>query len=374
MLVQLMHKLTLGRIWSLRSESGPYGIKRKGSSRLADIMQQVVLKQYCDGAPKPDDFDLVSKDVPVPGDSQFLVRHIWNSVDPGTRSRLSGGDSYAAALPLGKPIDGFSVGVVEASNNSAYPIGTHVFCAGGWRTHSIQSGKGFIGQIPQGVNLPLSLWIGVLGVPGLTAWFGLKSVARFKEGDHVLVTSAAGPVGATAGQLAKAGGAAKVVGIAGTDAKCNWLVEEAGFDDAINYKTVPDLDSAISAALPDGVDVLFDNVGNEMVNRVLPKMRMNGRICISGQVADYNLTPEQTPGIINTKPFITHRVLMQGLVVFDFAREFPVALNELSGLIARGQLKLKEERFDGIQQMPDAFCGLFRGENFGRRVVQISSE
>lgn len=341
---------------------------------MSEKMQQVVLKQYCEGAPKLGDFEVVEKDVPTPKEGQFLVRHIWNSVDPGTRSRLSGGDSYAAALPLGKPIDGFSVGIVEASENQAYPVGTKVFCAGGWRTHSLQTGKGFIGAVPGAVPLPLSLWIGVLGVPGLTAWFGLKSVAKFKAGDRVLVTSAAGPVGATAGQLAKAGGAEQVIGIAGSDTKCQWLVDEAGFDHAINYKSVDDLDQAITAAFPDGVDLLFDNVGNAMINRVLPKMRLNGRICISGQVADYNLSPDETPGIVNTKPFITHRVLMQGLVVFDFAREFPVALNEMAGLIGSGQLKLKEEQFSGIETMPEAFCGLFRGENFGRRVVQVSSE
>ena len=341
---------------------------------MAEMMKQVVLRQYCVGAPKPDDFEIVEKDAPIPNDGQFRVRHIWNSVDPGTRSRLSGGDSYAAALPLGKAIDGFSVGVVDASEHADYPVGTKVFCAGGWRTHTIQTGKGFIGKVPDAVPLPLSLWIGVLGVPGLTAWFGLKSVAKFAEGDRVLVTSAAGPVGATAGQLAKAGGAAQVIGVAGSDTKCQWLVDEAGFDAAINYKTTPDLDGAIRDAMPEGVDVLFDNVGNAMVNRVLPMMRLNGRICISGQVADYNLSPEETPGIVNTKPFITHRVLMQGLVVFDFAREFPVALNEMAGLIGTGQLKLKEERFDGIETMPDAFCGLFRGENFGRRVVQVGSE
>lgn len=341
---------------------------------MTERMQQVVLKQYCVGAPKPGDFDIVEKDAPTPNEGQFRVRHIWNSVDPGTRSRLSGGDSYAAALPLGKPIDGFSVGIVDASENADYPVGTKVFCAGGWRTHTIQTGKGFIGKVPDGVTLPLSLWIGVLGVPGLTAWFGLKSVARFAEGDRVLVTSAAGPVGATAGQLAKAGGAAQVVGIAGSDRKCQWLVEEAGFDAAINYKTVPDLDAAISEAMPKGVDLLFDNVGNEMINRVLPKMRLNGRICVSGQVADYNLSPEETPGIVNTKPFITHRIMMQGLVVFDFAREFPAALNEMAGLIGSGGLKLQEERFEGLDKMPEAFCGLFRGENFGRRVVQVGDE
>lgn len=334
-------------------------------------MKQVVLTSYCEGLPKPDNFAVETKPLHEPREGQFRVAHVWSSVDPGTRSRLSGGDSYAAALPLGKSIDGFSVGIVDASQNEAYPVGTKVFCAGGWKTHSMQSGKGFIGKVPDVPGVPLSAWIGVLGVPGLTAWFGLKDVARFKEGDAVLVTSAAGPVGATAGQLAKRLGASKVVGVAGADAKCDWLTSEAGFDAAINYKTSPDLDAAIAAEFPKGVDVLFDNVGNEMINRVLPLMSLNGRICVSGQVADYNLPPEERFGVFNTAQFITHRINMQGLVVFDFARKFPEALTEMAGLIASGELKRKEERFEGIENMPEAFCGLFHGENFGRRVIKV---
>ncbi len=334
-------------------------------------MQQIVLDQYCDGAPLPENFRLETASIPEPGEGRFRVRHIFNSVDPGTRSRLSGGDSYAPALPLGNPIDGFSVGVVEASHNADYPEGTEVYFAGGWRTHSIQSGRGFIGKVPKESRLPLSLWIGILGVPGLTAWFGLKSIARFQAGDRVLVTSAAGPVGATAGQLAKAGGAGQVIGLAGSDAKCAWLVEEAGFDKAINYKATPNLSVAIGDAMPDGVDVLFDNVGNAMINRTLPLMRQNGRICISGQVADYNLSPSDTPGIVNTKPFITHRVRMQGLVVFDFMPAFAEALEAMSAMIQAGDLTYREDRFVGLETMPEAFCGLFRGDNFGRRVVQL---
>ena len=178
-------------------------------------MQQIILTRYCDGPPVPEDFALETREIPVPKEGQFIVRHAWCSVDPGTRSRLSGGDSYAAALPLGRPIDGFSVGSVETSENEAYPVGTKVFCAGGWKTHSIQNGKGFIGKVPPVPGVPLSAWIGVLGVPGLTAYFGLKHVAKFKAGDTVLITSAAGPVGATAAQLARRWGAGKIVGTAG---------------------------------------------------------------------------------------------------------------------------------------------------------------
>ncbi|MCA8903130.1 MAG: NADP-dependent oxidoreductase [Hyphomonas sp.] len=336
-------------------------------------MQQIVLARHCDGPPVPEDFAVETLPLPEPKEGQFRLRHVWNSVDPGTRSRLSGGDSYAAALPLGKPVDGFSVGVVEASEHPDYPVGTKVFCAAGWRTHSIQSGRGFLGKVPEAL-VPLSAWIGVLGVPGLTAWFGLKETARFKAGDCVLVTSAAGPVGATAGQLAKAWGAARVVGIAGSDEKCRWLTEEAGFDAALNYKTTGDLTAAIHEAMQCGVDVLFDNVGNAMVDRVLPLMSMHGRICVSGQVADYNVAPEARAGIRHTAPFITHRINMQGLVVFDFMKGFPEALGEMAAMLASGRLKAKEERFDGIAAMPEAFCGLFKGENFGRRVVKVGEE
>jgi hypothetical protein len=333
------------------------------------MLRQIILKSYCEGAPSPANFALEEKPLPEPAEGQFRVRHIFNSVDPGTRSRLSGGDSYAAALPLGKPIDGFSVGVVEASRHPDYKDGEKVFCAGGWRTHTLQSGKGFIGKVADLPGLPLSLWIGVLGVPGLTAWFGLKDTARFKQGDHVLVTSAAGPVGATTGQLARQWGAGKVTGIAGSQDKCDWLVEEAGFDAALNYKADPDLTAALKREFPEGIDILFDNVGNESVDRILPLMRQNGRICISGQVADYNVPVEQRMGIKHTAPFITHRINMQGLVVFDFARAFPEALNSMAAMIAAGNIAYREERFEGLDAMPDAFCGLFKGENFGRRVV-----
>jgi len=336
-------------------------------------MKRVVLKSYCEGLPKPTDFALEEVETPTPKDGQFLVRHIWASVDPGSRSRLSGKDSYTGALPLGETMGSFNVGVVEASEHPDWPVGTELMCAGGWATHSIQNGKGFLGPIPKN-DLPLSYWLGVLCVPGLTAWFGLKRVGKFKEGDRVLVTSAAGPVGATAGQLAKAWGASQVVGIAGADHKCDWLTGEAGFDAAINYKTVPDLDAAISEHFPKGVDILYDNVGNQMIDRVLPKLRMGGRIVVSGQVADYSVEPEDRPGIRNTAPFITHRVNMQGLVVFDDIRDFPEALQSMAGMISSGELKLKEERFEGLASAPEAFCGLFTGDNFGRRVVHVGED
>ena len=336
-------------------------------------MERIVLRRYCEGLPVLDDFALEEVATPVPRAGQFLVRHIWASVDPGSRSRLSGRDSYTGALPLGETMGGFNVGVVEASDHADWPVGTRLMCAGGWATHSLQNGRGFLGKIPE-TDLPLSYWLGVLCVPGLTAWFGLKRVGQFREGDRVLVTSAAGPVGATAAQLAKAWGAERVVGIAGSDEKCRWLMDEAGLDAAINYKTVPDLNAAISEQFPKGIDLLFDNVGNQMIDRVLPNMRMGGRIVVSGQVADYSVEPEDRFGIRNTAPFITHRVNMQGLVVFDDIKQFPEALEAMAGMISNGELKLKEERFEGLASAPEAFCGLFRGDSFGRRVVRVGDD
>jgi len=336
--------------------------------------REIVLAHYCQGIPKLSDFEIIEKPIPEPEEGEFRLRHIWNSVDPGTRGRLSGVASYSPPLGIGSPIESFSVGVIEKSRHPSYPEGMYVAVGGGWKTHSIQTGEGYVVPISGSARaLPLSYWIGVLCVPGLTGWFGLKNT-QFKQHDQVLISSAAGPVGATAGQLAKAWGAKRVVGIAGADEKCDWLVNEAGFDAAINYKTTDDLDAQIRQTMPDGVDLLFDNVGNDMVNRVLPMMNLNGRICISGQVADYNLPLEDTPGIVNTKYFITHRLTMRGLLVFDYAAEFGDTFKQLAGLIATDKLNVKEERYQGIETTAEAFCGLFTNQNFGRRVVQVSDE
>jgi NADPH-dependent curcumin reductase CurA len=332
----------------------------------------VTLRNYCVGVPKIEDFEVLERSLPEIGDGQFLIRNIFASVDPGTRSRLSGVASYAQPLRLGDPVDGFNVGEVMASHNPKFGVGDVVFHAGGWRSHVISSGRGFIGKVPAR-DLPLSLWIGVLGVPGLTAWFGMHRVGGLKPNQTVLVTSAAGPVGATAGQIAKAAGC-RVIGVAGGPAKCAWLRSEAGFDEVIDYKASADLTADLKAASPDGYDMLFDNVGNEMIERVLPMMRMNGRIVVSGQVADYNLSGADVPPIRYTTPFITHRVRMEGLVVFDDMAQFPQALQEMADMIRAGTLKYQEERFEGLDQMPAAFCGLFRGENQGRRIIRLGAD
>ncbi|MDB5429083.1 MAG: NADP-dependent oxidoreductase [Caulobacter sp.] len=331
-----------------------------------------VLARYVEGAPSPEDFRLEECPLPDLEDGRFLARVILASVDPGIRSRLSAGDSYAAAMKLGEGIDGFNVAEVIESRNPNYAVGELICAGGGWREHIVSDGRGYIQKITDR-RVELGCWIGVLGVPGLTAWFGLNRVGQAKAGETLLVTSAAGPVGATAGHLGKALGM-RVVGTAGSAAKCDWLTHDEGFDAAIDYKAETDLTAAIQAACPDGVDVLFDNVGNAMIDRVLPLMRMRGRIVVSGQVADYNLSPDQVPGIHNTKPFITHRVRMEGLVVFDDIRAFAGAQAAMADMIVLGSLKYRIEEFQGIDALPQAFCGLFRGENFGRRLVRLAPD
>ena len=331
-----------------------------------------VLARHVQGAPAPEDFALEERPYPELQDGRFIAQVILSSVDPGMRSRLSGGDSYAGAMKIGEGVDGFCVAQVIESANPAFQPGDLIAAGGGWREHLVSDGRGYIQKIADR-RVPLGAWIGVLGIPGMTAWFGLHRVAQAKEGETLLVTSAAGPVGATAGQIGKKLGM-RVVGIAGGPKKCAWLRDEAGFDAVIDYKAEPDLTAAIRAACPEGVDVLFDNVGNESVDRVLPLMKLRGRVVVSGQVADYNVPVADRAGLKNTDVFITHRVRMEGLVVFDDIRQFAAAQSQLADWIADGSLKIAIEEFDGLESAPEAFCGLFRGENFGRRLVRLAPD
>lgn len=334
-------------------------------------MRSVVLKAPIEGLPQPHDFTLQDSETPELKEHQFLIEHALVSVDPGVRSRLSAtGASYAPPIPPGGRIDGFIVGQIVESRNERFPVGTWVTAGGGWASHSIGDGRGYIAPLVDH-GLPRSLWLGILGIPGMTSWFGLKRVGNMREGAHVLVTSAAGVVGATAGQLARSMGAASVVGIAGGKDKCDWLVDACGFDAAIDYKATESLSGAIAAAMPKGVDLLFDNVGNAMIDTVLPLMRFGGHIVVSGQVADYNVPHNQRVGITNTAEFIAKRLTMRGMVVFDDLPQFAAAQAEMGDMIRDGKLVYREEFFDGLEQLPDAFCGLFTGANFGRRLVRV---
>jgi NADPH-dependent curcumin reductase CurA len=334
------------------------------------INRRVVLAAYVSGMPKERDFRIDAVDQAEPGEGEVLVRNHFVSVDPGMRGRLSGEASYTAPVPLGGVVGSATVGRVIASRKDGFAEGDWVAGAFGWQELGLSPGGWGIRLIPEG-PIPPSAHIGVLGIPGLTAYFGLLDIGEPKVGETVLVSTAAGAVGAAAGQIARIMGA-RAVGIAGGPAKCRWLTGELGFDAAIDRLAEPDIAAAVERECPDGVDVFFDNVGNSLVDPVLPLMRLHGRLVISGQTADYNLKAEERVGLKNTRAFITARLKMQGLVVFDYAREFPKAWEELTGWILDGRLKHREDVADGLAALPAAFVGLFKGENFGRKLVRLA--
>jgi NADPH-dependent curcumin reductase CurA len=340
--------------------------------------RRIALARHITGAPTPEDF--LIEDAALPGlrENQFLARTICCSADPGTRARLSPGASYAPPLEPGDTVDGFAIGEVIESENARFAVGDIVATGLGWAEHAIFPGRGYAQKIPHR-RLKLSTWIGALGVPGMTAWFGLTRVGALKAGDRVLVTSAAGAVGATAAQLARRLGASLVVGTARGADKAAWLKDTVGLDAVIDYAQAEDLTRALQAASPEGYDVLFDNVGTAMIDAALPLMRRGGRVVVSGMTADYNASPEQTPGLRNLRCFIAARLSMQGFVVSDDLRDFPAAQETMAAMIERGELAVREVRYQGLEAAPQAFIDLFGpgafGQSaFGRRIIEIGAE
>jgi hypothetical protein len=332
--------------------------------------QRWVLAKRPQGVPKPDDFNLEQAPVPELQDGQALIRVEHISVDPGMRSRLSG-DSYAAALAIGETIESAGVGKVLASRNPKLKEGALVWGGFGWQSHFVSDGRGVQALDPDIYKdkIKPTAAIGVFGIPGLTAFFGLFEIGKPKEGNVVLISSAAGTVGATAGQIAKQLGCT-TIGLAGSDAKCAYL-KEIGFDAAINYKTAGDLTAAFKQAAPKGIDIYFDNVGGETLDAAILNMRKHGRIVVSGQIAEYN-AGESPRGIRHTLPFITQRLKMEGLVVYDYAVQFNDARAQLAEWVRQGKLTYREEIIEGLEQAPKAFIGLFTGESFGRRLVHVA--
>lgn len=329
-----------------------------------------VLASRPEGKPVLENFRLEDATLPDIGPQEILIRTEYHSVDPGMRGRLSG-DSYTAALPVGETIDSAMVGVVEASNNEKFKAGDRVTGGFGWVTHAVSNGRGVQVLAPEMFHGKLrpTAAIGVLGIPGLTSYFGLLELGSPKEGDTVLISSAAGPVGATAGQIAKMKGCT-VVGIAGSKEKCDYA-KGLGFDDCFSYRGA-DLRAAIEAACPGGVDIYFDNVGGEMLDAAILNMKEHGRIIVSGQVSEYNRANDELVGIRNVTRFITHRLRMEGLVVFDYFKRFREAQAGMAGWIHEEKLQYTEDVSEGIEGSAAAFIGLFEGENLGRRLIKVS--
>ncbi|MFI9200505.1 NADP-dependent oxidoreductase [Streptomyces sp. NPDC053048] len=319
------------------------------------------------GWPTPEDFALREVAVPEPGEGQILVRNIHLSVDPYMRGRMDDRPSYIPPFRLGEPMDGGAVGEVVASRAEGFAPGDHVLHGLGWREYALVDAARATKVDPQAA--PLSAYLGVLGMPGMTAYAGLLEVASFKEGDTVFVSGAAGAVGSVVGQIARLKGAKRVIGSAGSEAKVRALTEEYGFDAAFNYKDGPVVDQ-LKAAAPDGIDVYFENVGGEHLEAALTVMNPHGRITVCGLIAQYNAT-EPTPGPRNLALLLGKRIRMQGMIVTDHGALRPRFVEEVGGWLRSGELKNPETFVHGVENTLDAFLGLLRGENTGKMIVSL---
>ncbi|MEU7348734.1 NADP-dependent oxidoreductase [Streptomyces bacillaris] len=319
------------------------------------------------GWPEAEDFALREAAVAAPAEGRILVRNKYFSVDPYMRGRMNDVKSYTPPFKLDHPMDGGAVGEVIASNAEGFAVGDHVLHGLGWREIAHVPAQHAVKVDPD--LAPLSAYLGVLGMTGLTAYAGLFEVASFKEGDAVFVSGAAGAVGSQVGQLAKLKGASRVIGSAGSDEKVKLLVEEYGFDAAFNYKNGPVRDQLKEAA-PDGIDVYFDNVGGDHLEAAIGALNVHGRATICGMIAQYNAT-EPTPGPRNMALIIGKRLRLQGMLVGDHADLQPKFVEEVAGLLASGELKYQETVVEGIEKGYDAFVGLLRGENTGKMIVSL---
>ncbi|MDX2811479.1 NADP-dependent oxidoreductase [Streptomyces sp. NBC_00510] len=319
------------------------------------------------GWPKPEDFALRETEVPEPGPGEILVRNLYVSVDPYMRGRMNDAKSYAEPYRLDKPMHGGAVGRVVASGAEGFAPGDHVLHFLGWREYALVNAETAVKVDPD--LAPLSTYLGVLGMTGLTAYAGLLRVAGLKEGDAVFVSGAAGAVGSQVGQIAKLKGASRVIGSAGSDEKVKLLVEEYGFDAAFNYKDGP-VAEQLAAAAPDGIDVYFDNVGGEHLEAAIGALNLRGRVAVCGMIALYNAT-EPAPGPRNLSRLIQNRLRIEGFLVGDHYDLQPQFVQEVGGWIREGRLRYRETVVDGIENNLEAFLGVLRGDNTGKMLVRL---
>jgi NADPH-dependent curcumin reductase CurA len=330
--------------------------------------REVRLKQRPVGTPQPGDFEVAAVELRAPAEGEVLVRNRWMSVDPYMRGRMYDRESYVPPFQVGAPLEGGAVGEVVESRADGFAPGDRVMSMLGWR-------EGFVGtpaglqKLPQSAGVPEEAFLGVLGMPGLTAYAGLLEIGQPSEGDTVFVSGAAGAVGSVVCQIAKIKGCT-VVASAGSDAKCDWL-RSVGVDHAINYKTCGNLLDAVRGAAPKGIDVYFDNVGGEHLEVAIEVARPFARLVECGMIAQYNDT-EPAPGPRNLIYVVGKSLRIQGFIVTQFAKLQPQFVQDMSGWIAGGQLKWEETVEDGIDNAAAAFLKLFSGGNTGKMLVKLA--
>jgi NADPH-dependent curcumin reductase CurA len=339
-------------------------------STIPKTQRRIVLVRRPPAEPVESDFRLEEAQVPEPDAREVLVRVIYLSLDPYQRGRMRDAASYAAPVGLGEVMAGGTVGEVMKSNHPGFAVGDIVEDRLGWQEYAIGRGPSLRKVDP--TLAPISTANGVLGMPGMTAYFGLLEVGRPKPGETVVVSAASGAVGQSVGQIAKIMGC-RAVGVAGGPAKCAFVKDRLGFDACIDYKAEKDLDAAVRSACADGVDVYFDNVGGVISDAVLRNLNFHARVALCGSISQYNATiPESGPRLMGT--FVGKRVSMRGFIVSDFAAHYDPARRQMAAWIRGGRIQYREDIVEGIEKAPRAFIGLLRGENFGKLLVKVGAE
>lgn len=334
---------------------------------MTTINRQFRLAARPVGLPKASDWQFTQEPVAEPGDGEFLMKILYLSLDPAMRGWMNEGKSYIPPVGIGEVMRAGAVGRVIASKHPKFAVGEHVSGSLGVQEYAVSDGRGITKVDPK--LAPLPVYLGTLGMPGMTAYFGLLDVGAAKSGETVVVSGAAGAVGTVVGQIAKIKGC-RVVGIAGGADKCRWVVEELGFDACIDYKS-EDLKKALKQHCPKGIDVYFDNVGGDILDAALTQLARDARIVICGAISQYNNTaPVKGPS--NYLSLLVNRATMKGMVVFDYADRYALAAREMGGWLVEGKLKSREDVVQGLETFPETLLKLFRGENTGKLVLQVA--
>jgi NADPH-dependent curcumin reductase CurA len=333
--------------------------------------KQILLASRPEGEPKPSNFKLNEAEVRGPGEGEVLLKTLWLSLDPYMRGRMSAAKSYAKPVEPGEVMVGGTVSEVTASNNKQFKPGDIVLSYAGWQEYALSNGAGLVKLDPS--KAPVQTALGVLGMPGMTAYTGLLTIGQPKPNETVVVAAAAGPVGSAVGQIAKIKGA-RAVGIAGGKEKCDYIVKELGFDAAIDHRS-PDMAAKLKEACPKGIDVYFENVGGAVWDAVFPLLNDFARVPVCGIVAHYNDTslpagPDRTPALMGA--VLRRRLTLRGFIVSDFMAQAPDFYRDMGQWLREGKIKHREDVADGLEKAPEAFIGVLKGKNFGKQLVRVA--
>ena len=343
-------------------------------SQTTTLNRQIQLASRPVGAPTPANFHLATSPVPSAGPGQVLLRTVYLSLDPYMRGRMSDAASYAASVAVGATMVGATVCRVESSQHDGFVVGDWVLAYTGWQDYAVSDGTGLTKLDPS--LAPPSYALGVLGMPGFTAYMGLLDIGAPKAGETVVVAAATGAVGSVVGQIAKLRGC-RVVGIAGGASKCKAAVEELGFDACVDHQD-PKFAALLAAACPKGIDVYFENVGGKVFDAVLPLLNSSARVPVCGLIANYNDTqlpegPDRSPLLMRT--VLTKRIRMQGFIIFDdYAHRYPEFAKDMGPWVAQGKVKYREDIVDGLENAAQAFMGLLEGKNFGKLIIRVAKD